>query len=160
MRPPRNFPRPRVERFIVHLRLLFTMTRSLFIFLGTFAVGAFVALVARAAFFEPHSAREANAVGGGDYAPMVTNTLAPRDGATAGAPASSAVATGASVASADGKPVNTVCAICGMDVDPKLPTATYQGKTIGFGCKMCPPKFAKDPDRWGPLYLKNEVVKR
>jgi YHS domain-containing protein len=56
--------------------------------------------------------------------------------------------------------VNTVCAICGMPVDPKLPTAQYQGKTIGFGCKMCPPKFAKDPDRWGPLYLRNETAKR
>jgi YHS domain-containing protein len=64
-------------------------------------------------------------------------------------------------ASADpGKPVNTVCAICGMDVDPRMPTAEYQGKTIGFGCRMCPPKFKADPDRYGPLYLKNEVVKR
>jgi len=134
------------------------MTRSLFIFLGTFAAGALIALVARAALFQPHAAREANAVGGGDYAPMVTNTLAPRDAAPA--PATSAATASTTVASADAKPVNTVCAICGMDVDPKLPTATYQGKTIGFGCKMCPPKFAKDPDRWGPLYLKNEVVKR
>ena len=134
------------------------MTRTFFIFLGTFAVGAFIALVARAALFAPHATREANAVGGGDYAPMVTNTLAPAQPAATSAnpapPATTATAT------ADAKTVNTVCAICGMDVDPKIPTATYQGKTIGFGCKMCPPKFAKDPDRWGPLYLKNEVVKR
>lgn len=142
------------------------MTRSLFIFLGTFAVGALIALVARAALFAPHAHREANAVGGGAYAPMVTNTLAPRDTAPApapaavAAPAASAAAASTAVASADAKPVNTVCAICGMDVDPKLPTATYQGKTIGFGCRMCPPRFAKDPDRWGPMYLKNEVVKR
>lgn len=136
------------------------MTRSLIIFLATFAVGALIALVARAALFAPHAAREANAVGGGDYAPMVTNTLAPRDAAATPAPATSAATTSTAVASADAKPVNTVCAICGMSVDPKLPTATYQGKTIGFGCKMCPPRFAKDPDRWGPLYLNNEVVKR
>jgi YHS domain-containing protein len=49
--------------------------------------------------------------------------------------------------------VNTTCAICGMPVDPKLPTATYQGKTIGFGCRMCPPKFQADPDRYGPGFL-------
>lgn len=132
------------------------MTRSLFIFLGTFAAGALIALVARAALFAPHAHRDANAVGGGDYAPMVTNTLAPHDTARP-APASAA---NTAAASAAAKPVNTVCAICGMDVDPKLPTATYQGKTIGFGCRMCPPKFAKDPDRWGPMYLKNEVVQR
>ena len=152
------------------------MTRHLAIFLGTFVAGALIALVARAALFEPHAAKEANATGGGDYAPIVTNSLTPREAAPASKPAadehaghgaSAAKATPApvapgvvaSAANAD-QPVNTVCAICGMDVDPKLPTATYQGKTIGFGCKMCPPKFAKDPDRWGPLYLKNEVAKR
>ena len=59
-----------------------------------------------------------------------------------------------------GKPVNTLCSICGMDVDPSLPTVEYQGQTIGFGCRMCPPKFKADPDRYGPLYLKNEVIKR
>jgi YHS domain-containing protein len=56
--------------------------------------------------------------------------------------------------------VNTVCAICGMDVDPRLPTQQYQGKTIGFGCRMCPPKFKADPDRYGPAYLRNEVIKK
>lgn len=57
-------------------------------------------------------------------------------------------------------PVNTVCAICGMNVDPQLETLEYQGKTIGFGCKLCAPKFKADPERYGPLYLKNEVIKR
>jgi YHS domain-containing protein len=61
-------------------------------------------------------------------------------------------------APAAGAPVNTICAICGMPVNPKLPTATYQGKTIGFGCKACPPKFAAEPDRYGPAALKNQVV--
>ena len=139
------------------------MIRQLFVFLGTFVTGAIIALVARAAFFEPHAAKEADAVGGGDYAPMVTNKLAPAQpageahahhGATA-----KELERAATTATAD-QPVNTVCAICGMEVDPKLPTAKYQGKTIGFGCRMCPPKFAKDPDRWGPLYLKNETAKR
>jgi hypothetical protein len=141
------------------------MTRNLIVFLGTFAAGALIALVARAALFEPHAAREANPAGGGDYAPMVTNTPAPREAAPAADPhaghsPSVASAPSAAPTPAGDKPVNTVCAICGMDVDPKIPTATYQGKTIGFGCRMCPPRFAKDPDRWGPHYLKNEVVKR
>jgi hypothetical protein len=46
-----------------------------------------------------------------------------------------------------------------MKVDPALPTATYQGKTIGFGCRMCPPKFKAAPDKYGPTYLRNEVIK-
>jgi YHS domain-containing protein len=61
---------------------------------------------------------------------------------------------------ANDKPVNTVCAICGMKVDPELETLEYQGKTIGFGCKLCAPKFKADPERYGPLYLRNEVIKR
>jgi hypothetical protein len=45
-----------------------------------------------------------------------------------------------------------------MPVDPTLPTAIYQGKTIGFGCKACPPMFAAEPERYGPAALKNQVV--
>lgn len=143
------------------------MIRQIFIFLGTFVAGALIALVARAALFEPHATTEANPTGGGDYAPMVSNTLAPaKTAAPAPKPAADehaghgATAKEAAPTAAAGQPVNTVCAICGMEVDPKIPTATYQGKTIGFGCKLCPPKFAKDPDRWGPLYLKNETAQR
>lgn len=143
------------------------MIRTISIFLGTFVAGALIALVARAAFFAPHANDEAAPVGGGDYAPMVTNTLAPANStAKPAAPATDehagdgAPKTSARAEVATDAPVNTVCAICGMPVDPKLPTAQYQGKTIGFGCRMCPPKFAKDPDRWGPLYLRNETAKR
>ena len=56
--------------------------------------------------------------------------------------------------------VNTVCAICGMDVDPAVKPAVYQGKLVGFGCAACPPKFAKDPDRYGPSALRNEVASK
>lgn len=146
------------------------MTRSILIFLGMFITGAVLALVARAALFKPHATHESNAAGGGDYAPMVSNALTPAksDAAPAAstAPAKAPAATRdahaghAHVTPPSDQPVNTLCAICGMDVDPKLPTAQYQGKTIGFGCRMCPPKFKADPDRWGPLYLKNETVKR
>ena len=144
------------------------MIRNVFIFLGTFAAGALIALVARAALFNPHAGHEGHPAAGGDYAAMVSNPLAPTK--SGNAPAASAAATPAAeahathdakaAAPAAGKPVNTVCAICGMDVDPKLPTLEYQGKTIGFGCKMCPPKFKAEPDRYGPYYLRNEVIKR
>lgn len=148
------------------------MTRNLFLFLGTFVLGAVIALVVRAARFEATPDHEGHPPAGGDYAPMVSNTLAPT-APTAAAPTASpaadphaghdmsAAAAPAAQPEADAdKPVNTVCAICGMDVDPSLPTEKYQGKTIGFGCKMCPPKFRADPDRYGPYYLRNEVIKR
>jgi hypothetical protein len=148
------------------------MTRNIFLFLGTFVVGAFIALVARAAMFKPHAGHEGHPASGGNYAAMVSNplapstTAAPTDASTTTAPAAKPAAVdphanhrATSPATAN-PPVNTVCAICGMDVDPKIPTAEYQGKTIGFGCKLCPPKFKADPDRHGPMYLKNESRKR
>jgi len=127
------------------------MPRHIFIFLGTFVLGAVIALAARTATHNPAptSAIAAPAVAADPHAAH-TPVARPAD-PHAG---HSAAATPAS------KPVNTVCAICGMDVDPKLPTLTYQGKAIGFGCKMCPPKFKAEPDKYGPYYLRNEVIKR
>lgn len=146
------------------------MTRNIFIFLGTFVAGALIALVARAAMFAPHKGHEGHPASGGDYAGMVSNPLTPANtGAkkSEGATSSTAKAaadphaghSAAATTPASDKPVNTVCAICGMDVDPRLPTLDYQGKKIGFGCKMCPPKFKAAPDRYGPFYLRNEVIK-
>jgi YHS domain-containing protein len=128
------------------------MTRNIFIFLGTFVAGAAIALIVRAGAFSPHAGHEGHPAGGGDYAAMVSNPL--------GGDARSATASTAPAKAAAAKPVNTVCAICGMPVDPSVPTVEYQGKTIGFGCKMCPPKFKADPDRYGPIYLRNEVITR
>ena len=147
------------------------MIRNLFLFAGTFVAGALIALVARAALFSPHGDHAAAPHAGGDYAPMVTNTLTPAVTNAAPAPVSPTPAPpvvdhsqhGAAAPAAKPagtQPVNTICAICGMDVDPKLPTAVYQGQTIGFGCRMCPPKFKADPDRYGPAYLRNEQIKR
>jgi YHS domain-containing protein len=130
------------------------MTRHIFIFLGTFLVGALVALGARTATHRPEQTASASATDRGDYAPLVNN--APPADHSAHAPA---VAPANAPATA-GKIVNTVCAICGMPVDPKLPTLEYQGQTIGFGCKLCAPKFKAEPDKYGPLYLRNEVIKR
>ena len=119
-------------------------TKNIFTFLGTFVVGALLALVARAALFNPHE--------GTSTAPAAAAV------ASADPHAGHVAAAAAPKAKAKAKPVNTVCAICGMDVDPSLPTAEYKGQTIGFGCAACPPKFAKNPDRWGPAALKNQVV--
>lgn len=141
------------------------MIRNIFIFLGTFVAGAAIALVTRAAIFNPHQGHEGHPAKA-EYAPMVSNPLAPAQPANksdaVAKPAASDPHAGhvmAPVAAAD-KPVNTVCAICGMDVDPKLPTLEYQGKKIGFGCKLCAPKFKADPDRYGPFYLRDEVIKK
>ena len=109
------------------------MIRHAFIFLGMFVLGAAVTLALRTARHDPHAG----------HAP---------------APATPAPAQTLSAAG-DAKPVNTVCAICGMPVDPRLPTAVYKGQVIGFGCRMCPPKFQADPDKYGPAYLRNERSK-
>ena len=144
------------------------MIRHIFVFLAAFVASALIALVVRATMFQPHTGHEGHPAPGGDYAPMVSNTLAPTKAEAPDQPAAKSETidphTGhgpAAMKAADaGKPVNTVCAICGMDVDPKIPTQQYQGKTIGFGCKMCPPKFKADPDRYGPSYLRNEVIEK
>jgi YHS domain-containing protein len=141
-------------------------TRNVITFIGTFVAGALIALVVRAAMFKPHADHKGHPAGGGDYAAMVSNPLTPaKSEAAASAPDKKppeAHAHHEAAPANQGKddPVNTVCAICGMDVDPQLETLEYQGKTIGFGCKLCAPKFKADPERYGPSYLKNEVIKR
>ncbi len=160
------------------------MTRNIFIFIGMFVAGALIALVTRAALFNPHRGHEGHPAKV-EYAPMVSNPLTP---AVTPAPATlpaqpsgkstptvtpstndphaghGEMKTATPVATVAqptvGQPVNTVCAICGMAVDPSLPTLEYQGKSIGFGCKMCAPKFKADPDRYGPAYLRNELIKK
>jgi len=158
------------------------MIRNVFVFLGTFVAGAVIALLARASMFDPQPDLAGHPPSGGDYAPMVSNPLAPasaapdttKAGGAANVPASAtnppAVTppakdphanhgTMAPATPAAGQPVNTVCAICGMAVDPRIPTAEYQGKTIGFGCRICPAKLQAEPDRYGPLYLNNQTLK-
>jgi YHS domain-containing protein len=128
------------------------MTRHIFTFLGTFLVGTLIALAARTATHQPHAKHSGSGL--------------PQAAAAKPGPAISESALHAAMPAATGPvsaattPVNTVCAICGMKVDPTLPTAEYQGKTIGFGCRMCPPKFKVDPDKYGPAYLRNEVIKK
>ncbi len=114
--------------------------KPVILFLATFLVGAVIAFATRTALHEPYA----------EPAPLV---------ATA-APAVDPHAVHTAPAAVPAATVNTVCPICGMDVDPDLKPATYQGKLVGFGCAACPPRFAKDPDRYGPSALRNEVVKK
>jgi hypothetical protein len=113
------------------------------LFLVTFLVGAALAFATRTALHKPYINPTPQAA---PPAAPATPAADPHAGHTSAAAPSSTV--------------NTVCAICGMDVDPDIKPATYQGKLIGFGCAACPPKFAKDPDRYGPSALRNEVVKK
>jgi YHS domain-containing protein len=128
------------------------MTRHVFTFLGTFLVGALIALAARTVTHQPHAEHSA---AGHPEAPATRPAPAPVDHSQ-----HAAAAAAAAQPSAKSAPVNSVCAICGMKVDPKLATAEYQGKTIGFGCRMCPPKFKANPDKYGPSYLRNEVIEK
>jgi len=156
------------------------MIRNTSIFVATFTLGALLALAARAAMHDPHAGQDVHLGDDVANAPMVHNALVPATQSAASASTDSSHQKGAEktpdhsghhdkakpapeseVSDADendGKPVNTICAICGMDVDPNLPTATYKGKTIGFGCRMCPPKFKKNPDKYGPYYIRNELA--
>ena len=118
------------------------MTRHILIFASCFLLGAAVMAAIRAAGHQAYIEPSAMLVDQPVPAAVAADAHA---GHTVPMPA--------------GPPVNTICAICGMAVDPKLPTLTYQGKTIGFGCKMCPPKFKAEPDKYGPYYLRNEVIK-
>lgn len=137
--------------------------KSIVTFLATFVLGALIALGARTALHDPHTGHDTSGATTtrGDYAPMVKNSppALPAFPSKPSTPAP-AVADPHAGHTAANTPVNTVCAICGMKVDPSLPTAEYQGQTIGFGCKMCPPKFKADPDKYGPVYLRNEIIKR
>ncbi len=134
------------------------MTKNIILFVATFIAGALIALAARTALHKPFTAPTGH-VDNAAYAPMVTNSSPAEAPAAAVAPVPAATASPIASEPAS-KTVNNICAVCGMDVDPDLPTATYKGKSIGFGCKACPAKFAANPDLYGPAALRNEVAKK
>ena len=152
------------------------MKRHIVIFVVTFLAGALVAFAMRTVMHEPHATAAVSAPEMRPQSVMVNNALKPAvgkpsDGAQHARHTAVPAAAAANVseqhdhgATETSKPasevVNTRCAICGMPVDPSLPTGEYEGKKIGFGCRMCPPKFKADPDKYGPYYLRNEVIKR
>lgn len=113
--------------------------KPVILFLATFLLGAALAFATRTALHQPYAAPVSAAT-------PATAAPDPHAAHTTAVPAPSTV--------------NTICSICGMDVDPSIKPATYEGKLVGFGCAACPPKFAKDPDRYGPSALRNEVVKK
>ena len=119
------------------------MIRHLLVFVIAAGIGGMVALGVRSALHQPYAEPAAPAA---PAAPAPQQEQAPTKPPQPRHEHTDAPAT---------KPVNTICAICGMDADPKL-TATYREKTIAFGCTKCPPKFAKDPERYGPYFLRNE----
>jgi hypothetical protein len=122
------------------------MTRHILIFAACFLVAAVATAALRTAQHSPYEATVAMA----PPAAMEVPAADPHAGHQAlAAPAAPAAVS---------PPVNTICAICGMPVDPKIPSATYRGKVIGFGCKICPAKFAANPELYGPLALENRVV--
>lgn len=120
------------------------MIRHLLIFIIAAGIGALLALAVRSAWHQPYAAPAMEPDGHDHPAPTPKAPTTPAADPHAGhakAPAT--------------KPVNDICAICGMDADPKL-TAIYKEQLIAFGCAKCPAKFAKDPDRFGPYFLKNQ----
>ncbi|AKC83065.1 hypothetical protein IMCC26134_10265 [Verrucomicrobia bacterium IMCC26134] len=133
------------------------MNKHLVLFIATFIAGAVVALAVRTALHKPFTAPTGHA-GNAAYAPMVNNTT-PTVPVVEPAPIA-AEPTPKTAAEPVAKNVNTICSVCGMEVDPDLPTTTYQGKVIGFGCKTCPATFAANPERYGPYALRNEMFKK
>jgi hypothetical protein len=117
------------------------MNRNVLIFLAAFTASALVTLALRAARHEPYA-----------------SPAAPPAEMPAATEHQHATETPAPITVVNTNPVNSMCAICGMKVNPKLGTALYQGKVIGFGCKACPSKFAANPDLYGPAAIAGQVV--
>jgi YHS domain-containing protein len=78
--------------------------------------------------------------------------------ALAADPSPAPSASAAPSAQTSSQAVNTVCPVSGDTVgDVGKPVyAQYQGKTIAFCCKDCLKKFNKNPEKYGPLALKNQ----
>ena len=51
-------------------------------------------------------------------------------------------------ASTQPTPVNKKCPVSGEDVDLKVKTVQYKGKTVGFCCDDCIDLFNKNPDKY------------
>ncbi len=73
-------------------------------------------------------------------------------------PSPSSSASAAPSAQTSQKAVNTTCPVSGDAVGDigKPVYAQYKGQTIAFCCKDCLKKFNKNPDKYGPLALKNQ----
>jgi hypothetical protein len=124
------------------------MLRQLFMFALAVGAGALLTLAVRSALHRPYDVKSPELP-----APTLPQSApaAPEKKTTVDVQADHATTPLA-------KPVNALCSLCGMDVDPEIPSAIFNGQTIGFACLKCPPKFAQNPARFGPYYLRNEKV--
>lgn len=120
------------------------MIRHVLIFVIAAGIGALLALALRSAWHQPYAAPTMEQDGHDQPAPSPKAPSKPAADPHAG-----------HVSAPTAKPVNDICAICGMDADQKM-TATYKDQLIAFGCAKCPAKFAKDPEHFGPYFLKNQ----
>ncbi len=116
------------------------MSKNILLFIGAFFVGALITLAIRTAKHDPYI----SPLTAPERIESVIDTNSHQHAEAS--PAAGEI------------PVNTVCPICGMDVDPNVATAMYEGKIVGFGCKNCPPKFAAEPEAFGPSALENKVA--
>ncbi len=131
------------------------MSRHIFIAIASFLVGAVLTTVIRTSRHQPYApVATMSPVPVAVSTPQMTSMPEP----TATTVQSAAPVSATPVPAAPASPVNTICAICGMPVNSAIPTAEYHGKVIGFGCKTCPARFAKEPDKFGPAALTNHVV--
>jgi hypothetical protein len=128
------------------------MKRDVILFAVLFMVGALLALALRTARHDAYAGHTGHPEAPA-YQPMVDNT-APAQPVMETPPATNAPHADHGAGTSTGT-VNSICAICGMEVDPSIAAAVYRGQAIGFGCRLCPPKFAADPERYGPAALAN-----
>ncbi len=151
--------------------------RLAILFVICFAVGAIGALIGRAALYHPYS-EQAQADATTSAMTSMDSPVNPAENTSPSAKAQSPshvdhgdktpepshpspddAAPMTAATQAVKSTVNTVCPICGMDVDPAIESMTYQGKQVGLGCAKCPPKFKREPDRYGPAALDNRKAK-
>lgn len=147
------------------------MIKNILFFGAAFVVGSVIALAMRAAQHAPYQGMS-NVAQPPSSLQMVTNapaTTVSGHQQHAGHNAGNHRAEGAADADSTGDVaadprkgtvVNSVCPICGMDVDPSIPPAEYNGYLIGFGCRACPPTFAQNPEHYTNAALENAVVGR
>jgi hypothetical protein len=116
-----------------------------------FLIGAVIVTVVRTVGHQPYAA-PVPVPAAMHPQPHARHSAASAPAAPAPAPAPSASAPAAP------RVINTICPICGMDVDPSIPPAAWDGVLVGFGCRACPPEFANDPARYGAAARTNTVV--
>ncbi len=128
-------------------------------FIVALIVGAAIMLVVRSVAHDPHANHTAPAAPAAS--PGATPSAPAADPHAGHAPATVApeVAAPAADAPAEPRTVNSICPICGMDVDPALGIWHFHGKPIGIGCRACIEPMNTHIERYGPAALENKRVR-